>query len=145
MTKISCEWNLGTSRLVGLPNLMANYDHKKRNYAATTFFSLSAAYERHARISSLVKSGKSSINSSVLIPEAKYSNTSTTAILVPRMQGFPNLISGCIVIRLFQFIGKIGENLMFSQYEFVTDRIRFCLKCDGLASSFSLKIRGVQI
>ena len=67
-------------------------------YAILTFLSLSAAYARQASISSLLKSGKSSKISSKLIPEARYSKTSITAILVPLIQGLPNLISGSNVI-----------------------------------------------
>jgi len=61
-------------------------------------FSLSAAKARHARMSSRVSSGKSFKISSSVTPEVRYSKTSETVILMPRMQGLPLLFPGSIVM-----------------------------------------------
>ena len=61
--------------------------------------SRSAAKARHARMSSKVRSGNSATIASGDIPPARYSSTSVTVILVPRMHGFPLRLSGVIVIR----------------------------------------------
>jgi len=73
---------------------------KKKFHAtdADRRFSLSAAKVRHARMSSRVSSGKSFKISSAVMPEARYSSTSETVILIPRMQGLPLLFPGSIVM-----------------------------------------------
>lgn len=57
-----------------------------------------AANAREASIWSSFKEGKSSKISWCDIPDASQSKISTTAILVPVIQGLPNLISGLIEI-----------------------------------------------
>ncbi len=49
-------------------------------------------------MSSRVSSGKSFKICSCVMPEARYSRTSETVILIPRMQGLPLLFPGSIVM-----------------------------------------------
>src|SRR5262245_29968966 len=60
--------------------------------------SRSAANARQARMSSSVRSGNSATISSGVIPPARYSNTSVTAIRKPLMHGLPPRLSGSIVM-----------------------------------------------
>ncbi len=60
--------------------------------------SRSAANARQARISSCVSSGKSRSISCGVIPPARYSRTSCTVILIPRMHGLPLRLPGSIVM-----------------------------------------------
>ena len=55
----------------------------------TNLSSRSSAKASHALMSSTVKSGKSTRISSSHIPDARYSSTSYTVILKPRMHGLP--------------------------------------------------------
>lgn len=63
-----------------------------------------AAKARHARISSLARSGKSDRISSSLIPPAMYSRISYTVIRVPLTQGFPLRTLGFTTMWFSQFI-----------------------------------------
>src|SRR5437016_967578 len=63
-----------------------------------SFRSRSAAKARQARMSSIVRSGKSLRISSSVIPEARYSRMSYTVIRSPRIQGLPPRLPGSIVI-----------------------------------------------
>jgi len=66
----------------------------------TNFRYRSAANARQARMSSLVRSGKSRMISSADMPDARYSSTSYTVIRNPRMHGLPPRLPGSIVISL---------------------------------------------
>ena len=69
--------------------------------------SRSAAKASAARMSSSSKSGISARISDSVIPDAKYSRTSETVILSPRMQGLPPLLSGSKVMRSKRFMRQI--------------------------------------
>ena len=69
--------------------------------------SRSAAYAKHARMSSTVICGKSLSNWSSDMPPAKYPRTSPTEIRVPRMQGRPDLIIGSRLIRSSRVISPV--------------------------------------
>ena len=62
---------------------------EEQSHATTSLRSRSAAKARQARISAHVNSGKSRSIASSVMPEARYSKTSVTVILIPRMQGLP--------------------------------------------------------
>ena len=65
----------------------------------TSLRSRSAAKASVARMSAGSKSGKTDRISASVIPAAKYSSTSCTVILRPRIQGFPPLFPGSSVMR----------------------------------------------
>lgn len=65
----------------------------------TSLRSRSAANSRHARMSSRVRSGKSTRISASVMPEARYSRTSYTVMRNPRIQGLPPRFAGSRVIR----------------------------------------------
>src|SRR5216684_1312250 len=71
--------------------------------------SRSAAKARQARMSSCVRSGKSSRISCSDMPEARYSSTSYTVMRMPRMQGFPPRLPGSIEILSWSFIAKTSS------------------------------------
>ncbi len=74
--------------------------------------SRSAAYARHARTSSRVSCGKSSINCCSDMPLARYPSTSPTVMRVPRTQGFPNRTAGSAVMRSRGFMESVyGSSL----------------------------------
>lgn len=59
----------------------------------------SAAYRKDSVTSSGVRSGRSEMISSVLIPSATIATTVATGIRIPRMHGTPPITSGSVVIR----------------------------------------------
>ena len=61
----------------------------RHSFAINNWRSRSAAWLKRARMSSFVKQGKSARVSCVVIPAAKYDNTSYTVIRIPRIHGLP--------------------------------------------------------
>lgn len=90
----------GKARLISLAVARTDFGQTITSYCGKTASrrSRSAANAKHARISSCVKSGKSSKISSSVIPPAKYSSTSCTVIRKPRIHGCPLRLPGSIVI-----------------------------------------------
>ena len=89
------EFNQSWAKILIEEKLHATELDKRRSRAA--------ANARHARMSSLLRSGKSLRISASLIPPARYSSTSYTVMRVPLRQGLPFRTAGFTVIRSCQF------------------------------------------